>query len=101
MQRRVPTIVVMTKNLSSAVWVGIFVSVAWAAVPATQTSSLPVEVLLDKGYRQMYNMDFIAAHATFAEFEHANPPTPWDPFPMPPLTSSPNSIGSTSCDPIT
>lgn len=38
-------------------------------------TSLPAdtETLLDKGYRQMYNLDFPAAHATFAEFEKANP----------------------------
>jgi hypothetical protein len=35
--------------------------------------SLPAETLLDKGYRQMYNLDFTAAHSTFAEFERANP----------------------------
>jgi hypothetical protein len=34
---------------------------------------LPAETLLDKGYRQMYNLDFNGAHNTFAEFERANP----------------------------
>jgi hypothetical protein len=44
------------------------VSVARAA-----TSSLPAQAILDKGYRQMYNLDFNAAHASFADYERANP----------------------------
>jgi hypothetical protein len=31
------------------------------------------ESLLDKGYRQMYNLNFAAAHKTFAEVEETNP----------------------------
>ena len=31
------------------------------------TSGLPSEVLLDKGYREMYNLEFIAAHAPDAQ----------------------------------
>jgi hypothetical protein len=31
------------------------------------------ESLLDKGYREMYNLDFAAAHKTFAEVEKTNP----------------------------
>ena len=37
------------------------------------TTGLPSEVLLDKGYRQMYNLEFNSAHATFADYERANP----------------------------
>lgn len=37
------------------------------------TAGLSAETLLDKGYRQMYNLDFGAAHGTFAEYERANP----------------------------
>jgi hypothetical protein len=40
---------------------------------------LPVEPLLDKGFRQMYNLDFNSAHATFAEYERANPKNPMGP----------------------
>jgi hypothetical protein len=54
--------------------------IAWAAkagclalISAGFASCLPAENLLDKGYRQMYNLDFAAAHNTFAEFERANP----------------------------
>ncbi len=36
-------------------------------------SSLPPSPLLDKGYRQMYNLDFSGAHLTFADFEKQNP----------------------------
>jgi hypothetical protein len=39
----------------------------------SDAAGLPVEPLLDKGFRKMYNLDFAAAHATFAEYEHANP----------------------------
>jgi hypothetical protein len=35
--------------------------------------ALQAETLLDKGYRQMYNLDFAGAHTTFTEFERANP----------------------------
>lgn len=31
------------------------------------------EPLLDAGYRQMYNLNFAAAHSTFAQFERVNP----------------------------
>jgi hypothetical protein len=31
------------------------------------------ETLLDKGYRQMYNLDFADAHSTFADYEKQNP----------------------------
>jgi hypothetical protein len=34
---------------------------------------IPPQPLLDKGYRQMYNLDFAGAHSTFADFERANP----------------------------
>jgi hypothetical protein len=48
------------------------------AVAASMASAAPVagslpDSLLDKGYRQMYNLDFNAAHRTFADFERANP----------------------------
>jgi hypothetical protein len=36
-------------------------------------AELPAQTLLDKGYRQMYNLEFNAAHGTFADFERANP----------------------------
>ena len=71
-----PTIVVMRKNLAiSVAGCLLLISGALASVPATQaaTSSLPDQVLLDKGYRQMYNLEFIPAHATFADYERANP----------------------------
>ena len=38
-----------------------------------QPLGLPTEVLLDKGYREMYNLEFIPAHTTFAEYERAHP----------------------------
>jgi hypothetical protein len=66
----------MRKNLAvSAAGCLLLISGALASVPVTQaaTSGLPTQVLLDKGYRQMYNMDFIGAHATFADYERANP----------------------------
>jgi len=34
---------------------------------------------LDDGYREMYNMDFAAAHRTFAEFERVDPDDPMGP----------------------
>ncbi len=71
-----PTIVVMRKNLAiSVAGCLLLISGALASVPVARaaTSSLPAAALLDKGYRQMYNLDFNAAHATFADYERANP----------------------------
>src|SRR5580704_15275509 len=71
-----PTIVVMRKNLAvSAACCLLLIFGALARVPVTQaaTSSLPNDALLDKGYRQMYNLEFNSAHATFADYERANP----------------------------
>jgi hypothetical protein len=37
------------------------------------SAALPAQPLLDEGYRQMYSLDFPAAHAAFAEYERVNP----------------------------
>src|SRR3954452_1577506 len=37
---------------------------------------LPADSLLDAGYRQMYNLEFDAAHRTFAEYQHEHPNDP-------------------------
>src|SRR5580704_15235797 len=44
-----------------------------ALVAPARADGLTPEALLDKGYRQMYNLEFNAAHSTFADFERANP----------------------------
>jgi len=44
-----------------------------ACISAGLAASLQADTLLDKGYRQMYNLNFVAAHAAFAEFERAQP----------------------------
>src|SRR5947209_1165722 len=36
-------------------------------------------VTLDQGYRDMYNLDFAAAHQTFKSWENANPQDPLGP----------------------
>src|SRR5580693_2103334 len=47
---------------------------AWLAViSAVFAGFLPADTLLDIVYRQMYNLEFTAAHNTFAEFERTNP----------------------------
>jgi hypothetical protein len=53
--------------------VGVCLGAWFALASIASASDLPLEPLLDKGYRQMYNLDFKAAHATFADFEHAKP----------------------------
>jgi hypothetical protein len=66
----------MGKNLAaSAAGCALFIFGALAPVTVARaaTPSLPNEVLLDKGYREMYNLEFIAAHATFADYERAHP----------------------------
>jgi hypothetical protein len=37
------------------------------------SAALPIQPLLDEGYRQMYSLDFPAAHGAFAEYERGNP----------------------------
>lgn len=71
-----PTIVVMRKNLAvSATGCAllIFGAIAPVSTARAATSDLPGGALLDKGYREMYNLEFIAAHTTFADYERANP----------------------------
>ena len=55
-------------KLTSAVKVG-----RMALLAAAVSLSLHADTLLETGYRQMYNLNFTAAHAAFAEFERANP----------------------------
>jgi hypothetical protein len=45
---------------------------AWSTL-SLSAEPLGTQTLLDKGYRQMYNLDFANAHTTFAEYERANP----------------------------
>jgi hypothetical protein len=40
------------------------------------SASLQAESLLDSGYRDMYNLQFDAAHAAFAEYQRENPNDP-------------------------
>jgi hypothetical protein len=39
----------------------------------------PAPTLLDQGYRQMYNLQFVEAHQTFAEWQRAHPDDPLGP----------------------
>ena len=51
----------------------VLLSVAASPAPA------PGETLLDRGYHQMYNLDFDQAHKTFAEWERQHPDDPLGP----------------------
>ncbi len=54
-----------------------------AAVPASAQSLAHASVVamspLDTGYRQMYNLDFSGAHATFQQWEQGHPDDPMGP----------------------
>src|SRR5258707_1341861 len=50
-----------------------WISIALLAVPAFAGTSL------DDGYREMYNLDFAAAHGTFAEYQKLHPGDPMGP----------------------
>lgn len=50
-----------------------WISIALLAVPAFAGTSL------DDGYREMYNLDFAAAHGTFAEYQKLHPADPMGP----------------------
>jgi len=43
------------------------------------SGALPMQPLLDEGYRQMYSLNFPAAHGAFAEYERVNPADPMGP----------------------
>lgn len=51
-------------------------TVALAAPNIVEPSMNPV---IDRGYRQMYDLNFDAAHRTFAQWEHDNPDDPLGP----------------------
>jgi tetratricopeptide (TPR) repeat protein len=50
-----------------------WISIALLAAPAFAGTSL------DDGYREMYNLDFMAAHSTFAEYQKLHPSDPMGP----------------------
>ncbi len=50
-----------------------------AVLSAELSSPAPTEPLLDRGYRQMYNLQFADAHRTFTEFERQRPADPLGP----------------------
>src|SRR5271170_6028591 len=49
---------------------------AWAA---PNIEALSVNPVIDRGYRQMYNLNFDEAHKTFAEWERDHPADPIGP----------------------
>ncbi len=50
------------------------IRVGWLALlSAGLAASVSADALLDEGYRQMYNLNFAAAHSTFAQFEKTQP----------------------------
>lgn len=52
---------------------------ALAAAAAPNLTQPPVNPVIDLGYQEMYNLNFDAAHKTFAEWEHAHPGDPLGP----------------------
>lgn len=52
---------------------------ALAAAAAPNISQPPVNPVINQGYREMYNLDFGAAHKTFAQWEHEHPGDPLGP----------------------
>ena len=72
-----PTTVVTRKNLAVSA-AGCALLIFWGPRAGLHDArhQLPAssnQVLLDKGYREMYNLEFIAAHTAFADYERANP----------------------------
>ena len=43
---------------------------------SAQAASVPNPTLVDQGYRQMYNLDFDAAHRSFDEWQRLHPQDP-------------------------
>jgi hypothetical protein len=52
---------------------------AAAALAASNVEALSVNPVIDRGYRQMYNLNFEEAHKTFAEWERDHPADPIGP----------------------
>jgi len=50
-----------------------------ALLAAVASADIPQTTLLDRGYRQMYNLDFTEAHRTFHDWESAHPGDPMGP----------------------
>lgn len=46
---------------------------------SAQAAALPDQTLIEKGYRQMYNLDFEGAHRSFGEWEQQHPEDPMGP----------------------
>jgi len=59
---------------------GLCLLLAWFAGVATCSASDPASAVdLNRGFEQMYNLDFSAAHLTFAQWEQAHPDDPMGP----------------------
>lgn len=52
---------------------------AMAAIAAPNVSEPSVNPVIDRGYRDMYNLNFDAAHQTFAQWEREHPSDPLGP----------------------
>jgi hypothetical protein len=52
---------------------------AAVAMPAPNITEPAVNPVIDRGYRQMYNLNFDEAHQTFAQWEHEHPEDPLGP----------------------
>jgi hypothetical protein len=63
-----------TRLAAIAASVAMLILCGWAPARAQQLTNATGD--LDRGFRQMYNLDFLAAHDTFHRYQHANPSDP-------------------------
>ena len=72
-------------SVSSWKWLACGVALTFAAWPAFAANSLPVDAIvlgktdLDRGYADMYNLQFAQAHAEFTAWMQTNPNDPMGP----------------------
>ena len=75
------------------------------ALAAPILAATPAPTLLDAGFHQMYDLQFDAAHKTFADYQRVHPNDPMGPVSDAAASSSPNSIvcmfWSRSCSSMT
>ncbi len=69
----------------------IFAILAAAAMAAPNLTEPTLNPVIDRGFRQMYDLNFDEAHKTFAQWEREHPADPMGRFRTPPRTCSLNS----------
>lgn len=66
----------MARTIRKAAWLAITVCALCLSSFASEPALADTQLHLDRGFRQMYNRDFPAAHDTFHQYQQAHPQDP-------------------------